>query len=439
MTRIRQLPQNDRTLGWSNILPPRRPKPALQGETHADVVVIGAGFAGLGAARRLAEIDPRLNVVVLEADLCGENASGRNSGFAIDLPHNVGSSMEELAKGRAYMRLARGGIAALQDAVTRHDIRCDWSADGKYHTASSDRGRAEVLVPTTQELDRLEEPYRWLDRDECEARLGTAHFAAAVHTPGSVLLNPAALVRGLADSLPAAVRLFENSPVIEADFGATITLKTPGGVVRAAKAIIAVNGFAMRFGFWKGKLLNFAAHASLTRPLSAEEQARIGDVAPFGTTPANAFAGITMRYTNDRRILIRQNIHFQPSLQVGPALQAKVRQGHQRLFDIRFPKLRGVPMEHTWTGFICLSRNGAPGFGQVAPNIWSAVCQNAVGVAKGTISGRMAATMALGQDDPLLGDMLSLGQPNPVPPRPFLDLGVRARFAWEIHTNRHEA
>lgn len=97
-----------------------------------------------------------------------------------------------------------------------------------------------------------------------------------------------------------------------------------------------------------------------------------------------------MRWTNDRRILIRQNIHFQPSLQAGPALQAKVREGHQRLFDIRFPKLRGFPMEHTWTGLICLSRNGAPGFGQVAPNIRSAVCQNAVGVAKGTISGRMA-------------------------------------------------
>lgn len=208
MTRIRHLPKNDRILGWSNILPPLRPEPALQGETHADLVVIGAGFAGLGAARRLAEIDPRLNVVLLEADLCGENASVRSSGFAIDLPHNVGSSMEELAKGRAYMRLARGGIAALQDSVMRQGIRCDGSLDGKYHTASSDRGRAGVLVPTTQEPDRLEAPYRWLDRAECEARLDTAHFAAAVHTPGSVLLNPAALVRGLADTLPASVRLF---------------------------------------------------------------------------------------------------------------------------------------------------------------------------------------------------------------------------------------
>ncbi|MGN0932852.1 NAD(P)/FAD-dependent oxidoreductase [Falsigemmobacter intermedius] len=439
MTRIRHLPKNDRTLGWSAVLPPRQPKPALKGEVTADVVVIGAGFAGLGAARRLAELDPSLKIALIEADLCGENASGRNSGFAIDLPHNVGSSLEELAKGRAYLRLARGGIEALRESVMRHGIACDWSEDGKFHTAASERGRREVLEPTTAELDRLGESYRWLNREECEARLGTPHFASAVHTPGTVLLNPSALCRGLADSLPDNVTLYEQSPVLEADFGPVVTLKTAQGRLRAGKAIVAVNGFAMRFGLWKGRLLNFAAHASITRPLTEEEQARIGNIAPWGTTPANAFAGITMRYTNDRRILIRQNIHFQPSMHVSEQLQAKVRAQHQRSFDAYFPKLRGVSMAQTWTGFICLSRNGAPGFGQVAPNVWSAVCQNAVGVSKGTTSGRMAAALALGVDDPLLGDMLSLGQPNAVPPRPFLDIGVRARFAWELFANRHEA
>ena len=146
-----------------------------------------------------------------------------------------------------------------------------------------------------------------------------------------------------------------------------------------------------------------------------------------------------MRYTNDRRILIRQNIHYCPGLRQSDARRALIRTEHQRLFDRRFPMLTGVQMEHTWTGFICLSRNGAPGFGQVAPNVWSAVCQNAVGIAKGTISGRLAAAMALGEDDPLIADMVSLGTPSRVPPRPFLDIGVRARFALEIFANRHEA
>ena len=439
MKRITLLPRDDRSNGWSAVLPPRTPKPALAGDISADVVVIGAGFAGLGAARRLAELRPDIEVVVLDGQTLGEGASGRNSGFAIDLPHNVGSSLEELAMGHANLRLARAGIASLRETVSRHGIDCDWSDAGKFHTASSKRGANEILRPTVEELDRLEEPYRWLDHEETSARLGTRHFAASVHTPGTVLLNPAALNRGLGDNLPENVTLYENSPVLEADFGATVVLKTGNGSVRAPKAILAVNGLAMRFGFWKGRLLNFAAHASISRPLTAAEQAAIGNIEAWGSTPANAFAGITMRYTNDRRILIRQNIHFCPSLRQSDERRHMIGAEHQRLFDQRFPALRGVTMEHTWTGFICLSRNSTPGFGQVAPNVWSAVCQNAVGVAKGTTSGRLAAAMALGDDDPLIADMQSLGTPSALPPRPFLDVGVRARFAWEIFHNRHEA
>jgi len=439
MKRITVLPKDDNTNGWSATLPPRQPRPPLTGDITADFVVIGAGFAGLGAARRLAELRPNAKIVVFDAQQLGENASGRNSGFAIDLPHNTGSSLEELAKGNAYMRVSRAGIASLRECVQRYGIECDWSESGKYHTASSDRGAEEVLRPTMAELERLGETYEWLDRAETAKRLGTRHFAASIFTPGTVLINPAALNRGLGENLPENVTLYENCPVLDADFGSTVTLKTAKGSVRAPKAILAVNGLANRFGFWKGKLLNFAAHASLSRCLTKEEQAALGNIAPWGSTPANAFAGITMRYTNDRRILIRQNIHFCPSLRQSDERRAKIRADHQRLFDQRFPALRGVTMEHTWTGFICLSRNSAPGFGQVAPNVWSAVCQNAVGVAKGTSSGRLAAELALGEDNSLIADMISLGTPTSLPPRPFLDIGVRARFGYEIFKNRHEA
>jgi glycine/D-amino acid oxidase-like deaminating enzyme len=109
------------------------------------------------------------------------------------------------------------------------------------------------------------------------------------------------------------------------------------------------------------------------------------------------------------------------------------------LFDKRFPMLPAVEMEHTWSGFVCLSRNSAPGFGQLAPNVWSAVCQNAMGVTKGTFGGILAADMACGVDNPLIGDMQSLGEPGILPPRPFLGIGARGRFMWEHWRNRHEA
>lgn len=98
MKKIGLLPQDDKTNGWSALLPARAPKPSLRGDVIADFVVIGAGFAGLGAARRLAELQPDAKIVVLDGQQLGEGSSGRNSGFAIDLPHNVGSSLEELAK-----------------------------------------------------------------------------------------------------------------------------------------------------------------------------------------------------------------------------------------------------------------------------------------------------------------------------------------------------
>ena len=95
-------------------------------------------------------------------------------------------------------------------------------------------------------------------------------------------------------------------------------------------------------------------------------------------------------------------------------------------------------MEYTWTGFLCLSQNGAPGFGKLAENVHTSVCQNAVGVTKGTAGGMLAADMACGVENELIGYMQSLGEPGLLPVRPFLGIGVRARLAWELWKARKE-
>ena len=111
MRRIARLPADDTANGWSAILPPRAERPPLAGDVTADWVVVGAGFAGLAAARRLAENRPGEHVALVEAEAVGEGASGRNSGFAIDVPHNVGSSLEELEGSQRYIRLSRAALA----------------------------------------------------------------------------------------------------------------------------------------------------------------------------------------------------------------------------------------------------------------------------------------------------------------------------------------
>jgi len=437
--KINRLPKNDVSNGWSAVLGGRTPCPPLEQNTKADWIVLGAGYAGLAAARRLAENCPNEKIIIIDAGEAGENASGRNSGFAIDLPHNVGSSLDELEGSYRFMRLARFATSHLEETIKTEKIHCDWSLDGRYHAAVSPKGVKSVLEPYAKELEALGEEFRWVDKNELRQKIGSDHFTAAVFTPGGALMNPAALTRGLADSLPESVTLHENSPVTEIIYENGIEIKTNKGSVRAPKMILAANGFAEQFGFYKRKFLHLMAACSLSRPLNDKERQVYGVEKPWGLTPANAFAGITMRYTNDHRVVVRHGLGYCPGQRVTEKQRLQHQKRHKKLFDERFPMLPNVEMEHTWTGIVCLSQNSAPGFGRIASNVWSAVCQNAVGVTKGTFGGILAADMASGRDNPLIEDMLSLGEPNMLPPQPFLGLGVRARFNWELWANRHEA
>ncbi len=432
------LPADDNANGWSRILTTRSPRPRLAGDRRADWIVLGAGWAGLAAARRLAENRPNETIALVDAGVVGENASGRNSGFAIDLPHNVGHSLDELEGSHRFMALARSAIAFLEQAVDEHEIDCDWSERGKYHAAHSQRGRNEILEPFARELDALGEPYQWFEHADLPDEIGTGYYHAAIYTPGCILMNPAALCRGLADHLPANVTLYENTPIVRLEQGNGICVTSSDGEIRAPRMILAANGFAEQFGFYRNRLVVIAAHASLTRRLTTDERAALGGKDDWGLTPANAIAGVTMRFTRDHRILIRQGFRYAPDFRASDAERREARLGHMKCFRERFPMLPDVTMEHTWTGFICMSRNSAPGFGPVAPGVWASVCQNAVGVTKGTISGMLAADLACERENKLIGYMESLGQPELLPHRLLVRFGVPLTIAKEIWTNRHE-
>lgn len=436
---ITHFPDNDSTNGWAAGLPPRRPRPVLQGDIRADWVVVGAGLAGLAAARRLGQTKPDDRIVVIDAGAVADAASGRNSGFAIDLPHTVSAGLDENKGAHGFMRLARAAIASLKESVDIHGIDCQWRRKGKYQAAVTARGAREILNPFADALTSLDEPFEWVRGDDLAARLGTTHFHSAIYTPGCVLLNPVALVRGLADSLPENVELYEHTPALSVENHNGITLTTPEGSVFAPQMILAVNGFAEQFGAFQRQTIPLAVHASLTRPLTSAEQAAYGVTEDWGLTPANSFVGITMRFTPDKRILIREKMAYRPQMSASNAERAAVAVRHKRLFDDRFPMLPNVGMAHTWTGFIALTRNGVPGFGRVAPGVHAAVCQNGIGITKGTIGGILAADMATGRENPLLADIEALGRPMDLPPEPFLGLGVRARMEWELWSARHEA
>src|SRR5690625_3330152 len=124
MRTISTLPNNDRHNGWSALLPERKPNPVLQHAHDADYLIVGAGFAGLAAARRLAELRPNDTIVLLEAEQVGEGAQGRNSGFVIGAPHQARGGRLEIEQARKHLQLSQRAIEYLQTQVETHGIDC---------------------------------------------------------------------------------------------------------------------------------------------------------------------------------------------------------------------------------------------------------------------------------------------------------------------------
>ncbi|XAT60237.1 FAD-dependent oxidoreductase [Rhodobacteraceae bacterium Araon29] len=186
------------------------------------------------------------------------------------------------------------------------------------------------------------------------------------------------------------------------------------------------------------KIFTIQAFASMTRILTDEEQAALGNPEDWGLVPAMAFGGPTMRYTMDKRIIMRSFWGKRQSDIVSPSAYQRSRDLQIKQIRDRFPMLQSDPIVDTWTGQIGLTSNFAPGFGQVRENVWSAMIQNGVGMTKGTMSGRLAAEALNGIDSQLLQDIQAMGRPEQLPPQPILSMGIWAKVKWWEWTQRAE-
>ncbi|MEX3982172.1 NAD(P)/FAD-dependent oxidoreductase [Paraburkholderia sp. EG287A] len=421
------------------MLPTRKPQPSLFGEHVFDWVIVGAGYAGLAAARTLASQQPSASIAVIEAGEVGENASGRNSGFAIDLPHASGVSEKSVEEGRSAIRVGRYALDELNRLISGNQIDCDWERRGRYHAAVTPEVAGSALKTYASNLETWGEPYEWLKRSEIESRLGTHYYGDAIFTPGTYLLNPAALVRGLADSLPSNVKLFERSPVTEVEFsGSSPYVKTARGSVRFGKLILAVNAFSQSFGVYKERQIPVLLFASLSKPLSDEQIANMGSDSSWGITPAHGVAGSTVRLTSDRRLMIRQGFEYSPSLRTTDGRREAARDTHQQLLGRRFPNLGALEIEHFWMGWLAVSQNHAPAFGQISDNVYATSCCNGSGIVRHTAAGMLIADLALGRENPLIDDFLAQGTANYIPPRPLRDVGVGLTISWDTWRGRGE-
>lgn len=434
------LPNDDDSCGWYAALPPAGPIQQLADDKKADYAVVGAGFAGLAAARRLAELKPEARIVLIDAQRVAEGASGRNSGFVIDLPHKFSLEHPDAALKQKLLSLNRSAIAQLEHLVKTYNIECQWSAAGKYQGAVGERGEKH-LAHFEHLMKDLGEPYRWVDKKELSGVLGTEYYSKAIYTPGSYLMQPAALAQGIGKHLPDNITLYEGSPIRKLEkSGNQWVLRGDEGTVVTPKVLLATSIFTKEFGYLKNRLLPVMTFASWTRPLTDAEMKLYKGELDWGLTPAD-HAGTTLRMTADRRILIRNTYKHVPKYGKSIAEDTRrwVHADHQKAFVARYPELASVPLTHTWGGVYAISRNFTNFFGELEDGIYASACDNGVGVAWGTISGTMLAELVVGASSKNLSDIQYVtGMPSLNPPEPFLGMGVKFRIGLAKWQSRSE-
>jgi glycine/D-amino acid oxidase-like deaminating enzyme len=434
--KVTRLPRDPGPAGWNRLLPDPDPPQVLEGAQTADWLVIGAGFAGLAAARRLAQLCPGDRIAVLEAHRVGDGPAGRNSGFMIDLPHDLASDAYggALDADRATTRANRHAIAFAAAMAAEYALPTEaFDLRGKINAAATEAGERHNRAYAAH-LTAMGEPHAMLDAADMRDLTGSAYYRGGLFTPGCAMLQPAMYIRGMAEGLASnRVTVFERSPVTALTRATDWTAETPLGRLTAPRVILAVNGHANSFGLFPGRLLHVFTYASMTRPLGADEVARIGGAPVWGVTPADPM-GTTVRRISGiggARIVIRNRFTCDPSMEVDDARIARIGRDHDRALAARFPALAGIDMAYRWGGRLCLSRNGVAAFGEVEPGLFSACCQNGLGTAKGTLHGLLAAEQAAGHPSALLDATLAAAPPRKLPPEPLARLGATATIRWQ--------
>ncbi|MFC3530834.1 NAD(P)/FAD-dependent oxidoreductase [Vogesella facilis] len=422
-----RLPAPDGVNGWWECLPPAAPAHKVTSDSRFDWVVVGGGITGLCAARRLAELAPEASIALVEADRIGRTTAGRNSGFFVDLPHDISSESysRSVAADKADVRLQRHGIDYVRSAVRQHNIACDWRDDGKFHAAVNQKGQS-ALAHFADGLGRIDEPFQWLDQPAIQQVTGTGFYQGAIFTPGCSTAQPAALMRGLAANLPGNVTVFEMSALRDiASQGGSQLLRFDGGRITAKRVILCTNAYAARFGLHPNGLLPVYTFASMSRVLTAAESRALGGQRSWALIPADPM-GTTVRRLGNDRICVRNHFAFRPNVQVSAADLAKARRLHQRSFERRFPMLPDVALEYTWGGALCLSANNGVLFGKKSDGVFEAIGCNGLGLSRGSASGKLIAEHALGYDNELVEQLLQQARPRVLPVRPIVDIGVSA-------------
>jgi glycine/D-amino acid oxidase-like deaminating enzyme len=417
-------PKYSNLCGWNAMLPARTPRTPLGEDLTADYAVVGAGYTGVAAARRLSELDPQARIVLLEATTVGEGSSARNSGFTAPdvLPRTA--SLEMAEKARNQTRLFVEAFDWLTGILRDNAISCDMQKVGSIRAAATEAGEASLREVT--EVARVNKlPHTVLNRADIRERTGADYYRYGLYLHDTWLLQPAALIRGLADALPEAIAFHEDSPVdaLRRE-GAGWRLTTPGGSVRCRAVVLATNGFIPKFGYLKSRMATIYTYAAVTEAVKETDIGHLGQSPAWGLLPSHRL-GTTLRRIGRDRLMVRSLYAHEAEI-----AQATAERELRARFESRWPGLRHVAFEFLWGGTTAFTMNGAPWWGKLAEGLYASGGCNGSGITKGTMLGRRLAELIFGVGDAREVETI-MGEASWIAPEPFRSIGFHIVSALE--------
>ena len=422
---------NDNSCSWINDLSPRTNIKTLQSIKNSDWLIVGAGYTGLSAARKLGQMHPNKKIIIVDAQLAGEGASGRNSGYLVDTTLNDGfTSNKELENYKKKANIYDLGIEAVKKFVEEYQVDCDWNECGKYF-ASSKLEDHKILTNFSDTLLKLEFEHNLLSSSELSKKLGTSFYNIALYTKGGILLHPGKLVRAMIDALPNNVQLYENSSLLEWNKDKNIiSCNFKKGKIKTNKIIFATNGFLKSLGIRTNYNFPVTLTASMTRALTDEEFRSMGEPKEWGVLPVRPM-GATIRMTKDRRILIRNTAEDHNPFKMSQSDLHKRSLNQKIGIKKRFPQLPDDIIQFSWSGIVSRTRNSSQIFECIDDNVFVAGCYNGSGIGVGTLFGEQIAIKASNETTKEIEIIEARNKPTRLPPQPFLKIGVKARLMYE--------
>ena len=369
--------------------------PSLQNNSEADVVVVGGGLAGLSTALELAESGQR--VIVLEAErLCG-HASGRNGGQAIS-GYACGQAWLDahlgLAAGQQLWQLSLASLQLMQERIQRFNIDCQpvWS-----YITVADRPRKARALREEQAYMQQHHGHQmhWVEGAELRQHIGSDQYVAGLRDPASGHLNPLRYGLGIAQAAQVAgVRLHEHSPAVSMDkVGNDWVVRTAQAQVRARQVVLAGNSgllwqsphMATRL---QARIMPVGTYIIATEALSPTQAEAL--LPSNAAVCDNNFVLDYFRLSAERRMLFGGRVSYTAA--TPSRLTHTMR---QRMVKV-FPSLQQARIDHTWGGFVDISSQRAPDWGQLAPGVFFMQGFSGHGLAATTLAGRVIRQALMG-------------------------------------------